>query len=133
MEGDFELQLDSLHLQASDHALITVLGDLMEMEEGSGARNTHVNTRHLEQYVEGYLNEKKRALNKPRSGYVGNLTRISNEITRLMERGGTQEGISKEMENFNDTWVKFVDAHDKYCKCLDASIDTLALGKAEEA
>ena len=52
--------------------------------------------------VEGYLNEKKRALNNSRSGYVGNLTRIHNEITRLMENGGTQDEISKEMENFND-------------------------------
>ena len=90
-----------------------------------------VNTRNVD--VEGHLNEKKRALNKSRSGYVGNLTGISNKITRLMEHGGTQEEISKEMENFNDGWIKFVDAHDKYCKCLDASGDTLALGKAEEA
>ena len=102
MEGDFKLKLDSSHLEASDRALITVLGGSMEMEEGNGARNTHVNTRHVDQDVEGYSNEKKHALNKSRSGYVGNLTRISNEITRLMERGGTQEEISKEMENLND-------------------------------
>ena len=97
----------------------------METEEESGARNIHVNMRNVDQDVEGYFNEKKRALNKPRSGYVGNLTRISNEITRLMEHGGSQDEISKEMENFNDAWIKFVDAHDKYCKCLDASVDTL--------
>ena len=133
MEGEFELQLDSPYLEASDRALITVLGDSVEMEEGSGARNIHVNTHHVDQDVQGYLNEKKRALNKSRSGYVGNLTRISNEITHLMEHGGTQEEISKEMENLNDAWIKFVDAHDKYCKCLDSSVDTLALEKAEQA
>ena len=89
MEGEFELQLDSPYLEASDRALITVLGDSVEMEEGSGARNIHVNTHHVDQDVQGYLNEKKRALNESRSGYVGNLTRISNEITHLMEHGGT--------------------------------------------
>ena len=45
MEGDFELQLDSSYQETSDRALITVFGDSMEMEEGSGARNIHVNTR----------------------------------------------------------------------------------------
>ena len=117
MEGDLELQLDSSYQEASDRALITVLGDSMEMEEGSGTRNIQVNTRSVDQDVEGYFNVKKRALNKSRSGYDGNLTTISNEITRLMEHGGTQEEISKEMENLNDEWIKFVDAHDKYCKC----------------
>ena len=76
----------------------------------------------MDQDIEGYLNAKKCALNKSRSGYAGNLIRISNEITRLMECSGTQEEISNAMENLNDAWIKFVDAHDKYCKCLDTSV-----------
>lgn len=54
------------------------------------------------------MEEKKHALNKSRSGCIGNLTTIYNEITRLMEDGGTQDEISKEMENFNDAWVKLI-------------------------
>lgn len=41
-----------------------------------------------------------------------------------MENGSTQDKISKEMENFNDRWIKFVDVHDKYCKCLVMGVDT---------
>ena len=49
-----------------------------------------------------------------------------------MENGSTQDKISKEMENFNDRWIKFVDVHDKYCKCLVIGVDTSALEKAEK-
>ena len=133
MEGDLELQLDSSYQEASNRALATELGgSSIEMAEESGARNIQVNTRKELQDAEGYLNEKKHALNKSRSGYVGNLTRINNEITRLMEHSGTQDEILKKMENFNDAWIKFVDAHDKYCKCLVASVDTSAMEEAEK-
>jgi len=118
MEGDLDLQLDSSYQEASNRALITVLGSSIEMEEKSGARNIQVDTCNEVQDFEGYLNEKKHALNNSRSGYVGNLTRINNEITRLMKDGDIQDEISKEMENFNDAWIKFVDVHDKYCKCF---------------
>ena len=78
------------------------------------------------------MNEKKHTLNNSHTGYVGNLSRIHNKITRLMENGATQEEISKEMENFNDGWTKFMDVHDRYCKCLVVGVDTLALEKAEK-
>ena len=58
--------------------------------------------------------------------------RIHNKITRLMENGATQDEISKEMENFNDGWTKFMDVHDRYCKCLVVGVDTPALEKAEK-
>jgi len=132
MEGDLELQMDSSYQEASNRALETVLGGSTETEEERGVRNIQVDMLNEIEDVDGYWNEKKHALNKSRSGYVGNLTRINNEITRLMKDGDTQDEISKETGNFNDAWIKFVDAHDKYCKCLDASVDTLALEKAEK-
>ena len=132
MEDNLELHLNSSHQQASDRARSTVLGGSMEIEEESGAGNIQVNSRNEVEDVEGYLNEKKRALNNSRSGYVGNLTRIHNKITRLTENGGTQDEISKEMGNFNDGWIKFVDVHDKYCKCLVVGVDISALVKAEK-
>ena len=86
MEGDLELQLDSSYQEVSDRALIVVLGNSMETEEESGARNIQVNTCNVDQDVKGYLNEKIGALNMSCSGYVGNLTRISNKITHLREQ-----------------------------------------------
>ena len=122
MEGDLELQLDSSYQEASTRALITVVGGSIEIQEKSGARNIQVDTRNPVQDVEGYLNEKKHALNNSRSGYVGDLTRINNEITRLMKDDDTQDEISKEMENFKDAWIKFVYVHDKHYKCFSLAL-----------
>ena len=100
MEDNLELNLDSSFQEASDRARITVLNSSMEVKEESGAVNIQVNPCNKVEDVEGYLNEKKRAPNNSRSGHVGNLTRIYNGIIRLMEHGGTQDEISKEMGNF---------------------------------
>ena len=83
MEDNLELHLNSWNQQANDRAHSTVLGGSMEIEEGSGSGNIQVNSRNEVEDVEGYLNEKKRALNDSRSGYVGNLTRIHNEKTAV--------------------------------------------------
>ena len=132
MEDDLELHLNSSHQQASDRARSTVLGGSMEFEEESGAGNVQVNSCNEVEGIKGYLNEKKHTLNNSHTGYVGNLSRIHNKITRLMENGGTQDEISKEMENFNDGWTKLMDVHDRYCKCLVVGVDTPALEKAEK-
>lgn len=49
-----------------------------------------------------------------------------------MENGGIQDEILKEMENFNDGWIKFMDVYDRYCKCLVVGVDILVLEKVEK-
>ena len=39
------------------------------------------------------MNEKKLALQKSRAGHIGNLTKIHNEITRLMESDASSEDV----------------------------------------
>ena len=74
------------------------------------------------------MKEKKLALEKSRAGHIGNLTKIHNEITRLMKSDASSEDVVlRERMKFDETWRKFVDAHESYLELLDSPTDALVL------
>ena len=81
---------------------------------------------------EGDLNEKNLALQNSRAGYIGNLTKVHNEIVHLTESSTSPEEVSKECARFDEAWRKFVDAHESYLKLLDPLTDVLVLEKAQK-
>lgn len=99
----------------------------IEMEE---RRSTRVRQASVVRDREGDLNEKKLALHKSRAGHIGNLTKVHNEITRLMESDGSSEEVLRERMKFDEAWRKFVDAHESYLELLDSPTDALVLEKA---
>ena len=99
----------------------------IEMEE---RRSKRVRQASVVRDREGDLNEKKLALQKSRAGHIGNLTKVHNEITRLMESDGSSEEVLRERMKFDEAWRKFVDAHESYLELLDSPTDALVLEKA---
>ena len=100
----------------------------IEMEE---RRSTRVRQASVVRDREGDLNEKKLALQKSRAGHIGNLTKVHNEITHLMESDASLEDVLREHVKFNEAWRKFVDAHESYLELLDSPTDALVLEKAQ--
>ena len=99
----------------------------IEMEE---RRSTRVRQASVVRDREGDLNEKKLALQKSCAGHIGNLTKVHNEITRLMESDGSSEEVLRERMKFDEAWRQFVDAHESYLELLDSPTDALVLEKA---
>ena len=99
----------------------------LEMEE---KRSTRVRQASVVRDRQGDLNEKKLALQKSRAGHIGNLTKVHNEITRLMESDASSEDVLRERMKFDEAWRKFLDAHESYLKLLDSPTDALVLEKA---
>lgn len=65
--------------------------------------------------TEGYYEEKKRQLSKSRSGHIGLLTRINNEIRDLiLQKKGNVGDISSKYKSFGNAWCNFVDVHERY-------------------
>ena len=98
--------------------------DEIEMEERRSTRDRQPS---VVRDREGDLNEKKLALQNSRAGYIGNLTKVHNEIVHLTESGPSPEDVSKECARFDKAWRKFVDAHESYLKLLDPLTDALVL------
>ena len=103
--------------------------DEIEMEERRSTRDRQPS---VVRDREGDLNEKKLALQNSRAGYIGNLTKVHNEIVHLTESGASPEDVSKECARFDKAWRKFVDAHESYLKLLDPLMDALVLEKTQK-
>ena len=78
---------------------------------------------------EANLNEKRHALQKSRAGHIGNLTKVHNDITHLMESDASVEDVLREHMKFNEAWRKFVDTHKSNLALLDSPTDALVLEK----
>ena len=103
--------------------------DEIEMEERRSTRDRQPS---VVRDREGDLNEKKLALQNSRAGYIGNLTKVHNEIVHLTESSASPEDVSKECARFDKAWRKFVDAHESYLKLLDPLTDALVLEKTQK-
>ena len=103
--------------------------DEIEMEERRSTKDTQPS---VMRDREGDSNEKKLALQNSRAGYIGNLTKVHNEIVHLTESGASSEDVSKECARFDEAWRKFVDAHESYLKLLDPLTDAIVLEKTQK-
>ncbi|KAL9953712.1 hypothetical protein ACROYT_G041167 [Oculina patagonica] len=103
--------------------------DEIEMEERRTTRDRQAS---VMQDREGVLNEKEPALQKSRAAHIGNLTKVYNEIVHLTESDASREDVSKECARFDESWRKFVDAHESYLKLLDPFMDTLVLEQTQK-
>ena len=56
-------------------------------------RSTRIRQASVVRDREGDLNERKFALQKLRTGHIGDLTKVHNEITRLMESDASSEDV----------------------------------------
>ena len=111
------------------HTAVYGTSDEIEMEERRSTRDRQPS---VVRDREGDLNEKKLALQNSRAGYIGNLTKVHNEIVHLTESGASPEDVSKECARFDRAWRKFVDAHKSYLKLLDPLMDALVLEKTQK-
>ncbi|KAL9967917.1 hypothetical protein ACROYT_G026225 [Oculina patagonica] len=103
--------------------------DEIGMEERRSTRDRQAS---VMQDREGVLNEKKLALQKSRAAHIGNLTKVYDEIVHLTKSDASREDVSKEYARFDESWRKFVDAHESYLKLLDPFMDTLVLEQTQK-
>ena len=73
---------------------------------------------------EGYRDEEIHRLSKSRSGSVGVLTRLNNEIRDLIinEKGNVGDILSR-YDSYREAWHNFIDAHEKYLELLQGETD----------
>ena len=109
---------EQLSPQANGNSDTAVDGTSGEIEREE-RRSTRVRQASVVRDREGDLNEKKLALQKSCAGHIGNLTKVHNEISRLMESNGSSEEVLRERMKFSEAWRKFVDAHESYLELLD--------------
>ena len=65
-------------------------------------RSTRIRQASVVRDREGDLNESRFALQKLRSGHLGDLTKVHNEITRLMESDAGSEDVLRERMKFDE-------------------------------
>ena len=65
---------------------------------------------------EDYLAEQTSALFRSRAGYISNMTKIEGIIETLMSENGTYNDVVVKKNEYDQAWIKFVNAHEQYVK-----------------
>lgn len=68
---------------------------------------------------DGSTADRKQEVSRSRSGHIGNLTRIYNEIQNFMHANGNWEDISRSIQDISVAWRKFVHVHEEYFALLE--------------